>query len=95
VSCIFWACLYLSAGLADMAVHPSSPPGSYLIYDINQVRSPYGVAELGWSRALGKWDFEAAARHMSSLAVDAHYGDFSHQYGINTFEVRARWFPFR
>jgi hypothetical protein len=95
MTCVFLACLYLSVGTADMIHHGTPPAGYYSTVDINDIQNPYGIAEVGWSRAFGKWDIEAAARHISSLAIDAHYGDFNHQYGQNTLEVRVRWFPFR
>lgn len=95
MNCIFWACLYLSGGIADAGHHATAPVGSYYAFDINDVRNPYGIAEIGWSNSYGRWNFEIAARHISSLAVDVNYGDFKHQFGMNTAEVRVRWFPFR
>ena len=89
------ACLYLSGGLAVMGSHHADVPGQYWLYDYNRVENPFGVAEIGWSRQLGRWDFEIAARHISSIAVDIHAGGFQDQYGTNTFEARLRWYPWR
>lgn len=85
-------CLYLSGGTAYMFPHADAPPGQYWRYDINDIVSPYGIAEAGWSKELGHFTFELAGRHISSLGVD-----FSgeHNLGQNTIEARVKWFPWR
>lgn len=95
MSCLL-TCFYIALGLADIPDKPPTlPVGDYYRFNINDVRNPYGTAEIGWSVNRGKWDFELAARHMSSLAIDYEYGDFHHQYGINTVEARVRWYPWK
>lgn len=92
--CNFLACLYLSAGAAVMQGHPTLPPDTYYRYDINDVRNPYGIAEIGYAQTLGRWSFEVAARHQSSLGVDYACHCFNEQRGSNQIEVRVRLYPF-
>ena len=93
--CAWLSCLYISLGMAAMPHHYAAPPGEWWSYVPNEQANPYGVAEIGWSRAVGPLEWTAAARHMSSLAVDWRYRDFNHNSGINTFEARVTWRPFR
>jgi hypothetical protein len=94
MSCLL-TCFYLQLGLAAMGTHPAAPGQTFWLYDINRVENPYGTAELGWSIPYGKWSFELAARHVSSIAVDIHARSFDAQWGTNTVEVRVRWQPWR
>lgn len=89
-------CLYLSLGAASMAHPGDAPDAGYWYHDISRPVNPYGTAELGWSvPILANLELEVAARHMSSLGIDWRYGDFNHQFGTNTGEIRLRWYPFR
>lgn len=76
-----------------MLPHPATPPGEYWYYDINDIVNPYGIAEIGWSAERGKFTFELAARHISSLGVDFTANEMN--MGQNTIETRVRWFPWR
>lgn len=83
------AALYLQVGLAaDHSVSPPTGRYSYWAYDLNVVRNPYGIAEVGIetdpSRSL---QLQLALRHVSSLPARDH--------GINSMEVRLKWKPFR
>lgn len=89
-------CVYLSVGSAWMAHNPPAPPGEYWLHNINQVENPYGIAEAGWEYPLTDGlSITVAVRHLSSLGIDWDSSCFCRQYGINTAEMRMRWFPFR
>jgi len=82
-------CLYLSAGLSYMAHTPAPEPygAHYWLYDVSQVRDPYGVAEIGYHRDYGHFALELASRHDSSIPA--------RDFGQNSLEVRLRWYPGR
>lgn len=82
-------CLYVQLGTAFMAGNPLPPPGvAFWEYDINDVVNPYGTAEIGIDYPVSqKFEFEAALRHISSLPAK--------DFGVNSAEIRIRWYPFR
>jgi hypothetical protein len=80
--------LYFALGGAYMLPHPALSSGKLWLYDINEIRNPYGVVSVGWtSPEERRWAFTVELRHESSIPG----GD----NGTNTIEARLTWRPFK
>lgn len=92
----FIAGLYMQAGLAAV----DHLPMTLAQVPYSQIRSvdvpvnPYGIVEIGWSRDIGRFSVELAARHMSSPGIDLVYGR-TYQLGMDSLEFRVRFQPWR
>lgn len=81
--------IYLSLGAAYLDTPPAPPcPACYWYYDINRVRNPFGVAELGYTHDWDNTSVDLAIRHESSVAT-------SKDHGMNSVELRFKWRPFK
>jgi|HubBroStandDraft_3_1064219.scaffolds.fasta_scaffold1164203_2 hypothetical protein len=87
-------CLYLSAGLAAADHLPVNAEHAEYADVRTPPANPYGILEAGWMASRGRWDLELAARHFSSPTIDMTYGP-RYQRGMDTAEIRVKWFPFR
>ena len=85
----FLAGLYISLGAAWIAPPPDPGCGTcWWYYDITRPSNPYASVELGWSHEWRKVSLDIAARHESSPETGL-------DHGINSAELRVRWYPWR
>src|SRR5690349_3006567 len=98
-TCFSFANLYIDGGFLVQNREDSYVRKSLEIGTINgqkiysdeiadAARNPYGRLSLGYAIDLNAWTFGLEAAHVSSVRA-------GWDRGVNSFEVRARWYPFR
>lgn len=105
IACFSWSNLYLDGGLLyqDGGEHfTNSRLTSAIVVDgsnvtqmdvqevssVNAARNPYGRLSLGYQIDFESISWRLEASHISSV-------DTSHDRGVNSIAISARWFPFR
>lgn len=85
IACFSWSNLYL-----DSSLHYLDVKQGYVVDGQPRVEylSPYGGIAVGYTLPLKGITFSVEATHISSLTT-------SHDRGINSVSVHARWYPFR
>lgn len=102
IACFSWSNLFIDSGLLYQDAEipyfywkdVSPPPGNGVVETAfvsaigDESQNPYGRLALGYQLDLGNVVMSLELSHVSSLATDA-------DRGVNSLQLRARWFPFR
>lgn len=98
IACFSWSNLYVDTGLLaqDSGVEDRRATyewydGSYILQresDSHYAANPYGRLAIGYGFDLRRVSLSLEVAHVSSLAT-------ADDRGVNSLQLRARWYPFR
>jgi len=89
INCLICA-LYIQGGISihDQIGHITETGKSYYLYNVTEVKNPYGYVRIGLPLVeTKKLTFAVEVRHESAIPIRDH--------GINSIDMNITWRPFR